>query len=150
MGVENFDKVAAAGQRQAKRARVLLSAKLRTQHGDNIEARLRDLSQKGALIECRYDLQVGSEVVFTRGTTVVPARVAWSSGGRVGLEFLRSIDESEVLVQLGRPVATATGTAAAGPQRFRRPRIGGEDMSENERKLVRNWGVAVGIAVAGD
>jgi hypothetical protein len=55
-----------------------------------------------------------------------------------------------VLVQLGRPVATATGTAAAGPQRFRRPRIGGEDMSENERKLVRNWGVAVGIAVAGD
>jgi hypothetical protein len=115
MGVENFDKVAAAGQRQAKRARVLLSARLRTQHGDDIEARLRDLSQKGALIE-----------------------------------FLRSIDESEVLVQLGRPVATATGTAAAGPQRFRRPRIGGEDMSENERKLVRNWGVAVGIAVAGD
>jgi hypothetical protein len=46
MGVENFDKVATAGQRQAKRARVLLSARLRTQHGNDIEARLRDLSQK--------------------------------------------------------------------------------------------------------
>jgi hypothetical protein len=144
MGVENFGNAGQAGQRQAKRARVLLAAKLKTAEGE-IDARLRDLSQKGALVECREWLDVGSEVIFTRGITTVPARVAWTNSGRVGLEFLRSIDESEVLVQLGR------GSNANAPQqRFRRPRIGGEDMSETERKLVRNWGVAVGIAVSGD
>jgi hypothetical protein len=144
MGVENFGDMAKTGQRQAKRARVLIAAKLKTANGE-IDARLRDLSQKGALVECREWLEAGEEVVFTRGTTVVPARIAWASGGRVGLEFLRSIDESEVLVQLGR---TASGNAPT--QRFRRPRIGGEDMNETERKLVRNWGVAVGIAISGD
>jgi hypothetical protein len=144
MGVENFVNQANEGNRSAKRARVLLSAKLKTQHGE-VEARLRDLSQKGALVECNERLAVGSEVVFTRGITVVPARVAWSSAGRVGLEFLRTIDESEVLVQLGR-----SSNPNAPQQRFRRPRIGGEDMSETERKLVRHWGVTVGIAVSGD
>jgi hypothetical protein len=142
MGVENFVNQANEGNRTAKRARVLLAAKLKTDNGE-VEARLRDLSQKGALIECNEPLAVGSEVVFTRGTTIVPARVAWSNSGRVGLEFLRSIDESEVLVQLGR------SSSNVPQQRFRRPRIGGEDMSETERKLVRNWGVTVGIAVQG-
>ncbi len=146
MGVENFPQVTKGGQRQAKRARVLLAARLRTEHGE-VDARLRDLSQKGALIECRDYVAVGSEVVFTRGNTIVPARVAWANGGRIGLEFLRSIDESEVLVQLGRP---ASGAGAPAQQRFRRPRIGGEDLSETERLQVRNWGVAVGIAVSGD
>ncbi|HEX8401521.1 MAG TPA: PilZ domain-containing protein [Allosphingosinicella sp.] len=141
MGVENFVNEVNAGQRSAKRARVLLSAKLKTADGE-LECRLRDLSQKGALIECRNHLAVGSEVVFTRGATIVPARVAWASAGRIGLEFLRSIDESEVLVQLGR-------SSSVPQQRFRRPRIGGEDLSETERKLVRSWGVAVGIAVTG-
>jgi hypothetical protein len=122
---------------------VLLAAKLKTQYGE-VEARLRDLSQKGALIECNEDLAVGSEVVFTRGITIVPARVAWTNHGRVGLQFLRSIDESEVLVQLGR------SSSNTPQQRFRRPRIGGEAMSETERKLVQTWGVAVGIAVSGD
>jgi hypothetical protein len=149
MGVQNFGKISAAGQRQAKRARVLLAARLRTEDGGDIDARLRDLSQKGALVECRQPLPVGSEVVFTRGNTVVPARVAWANGGRIGLEFLRNIDESEVLVQLGR-ASPGAASAPPAPSRFRRPRIGGEDMSENERQLVRNWGVAVGITVAGD
>lgn len=143
MGVENFLGEANEGNRRAKRARVLLAAKLKTQWGE-VEARLRDLSQKGALVECSKRLDVGSEVVFTRGDTIVPARVAWAASGRVGLEFLRSIDESEVLVQLGRPPSSN-----APQQRFRRPRIGGEDLSDTERNLVRNWGVAVGINVSG-
>ena len=143
MGVENFVGQANEGNRTAKRARVLLAAKLKTEWGE-LEARLRDLSQKGALVECNTPLPVGSEVVFTRGVTIVPARVAWAASGRLGLEFLRSIDESEVLVQLGR-----SSSGNAPQQRFRRPRIGGEDLSETERKLVHNWGVAVGINVSG-
>lgn len=141
MGVENFGQ-AQAGKRSVKRARVLLAARLQTKSGD-IEGRLRDLSRKGALIECKERVEVGSEVVFARGGTVVPARVAWTSGNRVGLEFLRPIDESEVLVQLGR----APSAAHPALQRFRRPRLQGERLSEQERKLAEAWGLSVGLAI---
>ena len=142
MGVENFGGVS-AGKRSTKRNRVLLAARLRTSLGE-MDARLRDLSQKGALVECNELLEVGDEVVFIRGSTIVPARVAWTGGGnRIGLEFLRSIAESEVLVQLGRSNTSQT------QQRFRRPALH-EGLSEHERKLAQVWGVSVGINISGD
>ena len=138
MGVENFVKPAAAGQRQAKRARVLLTGKLQTPLGET-DARLRDISRRGALVECAQVPAVGSEVVFSRGSAVVPARVAWTGGGRVGLEFHYAIDENEVLVQLKK-------APAAAPQRFRRPGLN-EDLTDHDRNLARAWGVTVGIAL---
>jgi hypothetical protein len=142
MGVENFPGTTTSGQRSAKRNRVLLAARLMTSFGD-VEARLRDLSRKGALVECNEPFAVGDELVFTRGATTVPARVAWTGGNRIGLEFLRMIDESEVLVQLGR------GASNQSQQRFRRPALH-EGLSEHERKLARMWGASVGITVTGD
>ena len=142
MGAEGFANVSQAGNRTAKRARVLLAAKLRTPNGE-VDAKLRDLSQKGALVECAKAFPVDAELVFSRGATVVPARVAWSAAGRIGLEFMRPIDESEVLVQLGR------GKAIAPAQRCRRPRVLGTDMTEQEKNLARVWGVQVGISVTG-
>jgi len=142
MGVETFGDAGVTGKRQAKRARVLLAARLETSAGQ-VEARLRDLSRKGALVECSIAPPVGSEVVFTRGSTCVPARVAWTAGNRVGLEFAYMIDENEVLVQLGR-----TSNDQNQP-RFRRPSLFG-DMSEHEKQLARMWGVSVGIAVPGE
>jgi hypothetical protein len=140
MGVENFTKATQDGKRSVKRARVLLAATLQTPTGE-VEARLRDLSRRGALVECADTLEAGSEIVFARGNTVVPARVAWASGNRVGLEFHRMIDESEVLVQLNR-----TSGGAVQP-RFRRPRLFGEGLSEQELTMVRKWGASVGIAI---
>jgi hypothetical protein len=145
MGVENFPSMigtATTGQRSAKRNRVLLAARLETPMGE-VDARLRDLSQKGALVECEQRLQVGDEVVFKRGTTIVPARVAWTGAGRVGLEFNREIDEGEVLVQLGRAPSNNN------QQRFRRPALHGT-LSDQERKLAQLWGVSVGINYSGD
>jgi hypothetical protein len=139
MGVQSFVDGPVAGKRKAKRARVLLAARLRI-GGAEVDARLRDLSQKGALVECAGAPQVGSEVVFSRGSISVPARVAWAGEGKVGLEFAYMIDESEVLVQLKR-----TATDHNQP-RFRRPRLG-EDMSAQEKKLAQLWGVSVGIAL---
>ncbi|HYJ31147.1 MAG TPA: PilZ domain-containing protein [Allosphingosinicella sp.] len=139
MGVENIVKAATmAGQRQAKRARVLLAGKLQTASGE-VDARLRDISSKGALVECCDVPPVGSEVVFSRGQTVVPARVAWTLAGRVGLEFHYPIDENEVLVQLKK------APAAQGP-RFRRPGLN-EGLSGDDLKVARAWGVTVGIAL---
>src|SRR3546814_20344497 len=102
MGVETFGEVSRTSQRRAKRSRVLLSARLRTDAGE-FDARLRDLSRKGALVECQGDLSVGDEIIFTRGQTVVPARVAWIGGNRLGIEFLQMIYESEVRVQISKP-----------------------------------------------
>jgi PilZ domain-containing protein len=136
MGVENFQNASAGSKRTAKRARVLLAAKLQTPFGE-VEARLRDLSRKGALIECTQVPPVGTEVVFIRGTTVVPARVAWAGKDRVGLEFHYMIDEQEVLVHITRRTQPK-------PESFRRPGLK-ETLSEDQRKVARAWGVAVGI-----
>jgi hypothetical protein len=132
-----------SGKRSAKRARVLLAAKLKTVAGE-IDVRLRDLSRKGALVECTAVPPVGSEVMFTRGSTSVPARVAWVASNRVGLEFAYMIDEQEVLVQLKRT------TGDQNQPRFRRPRLFGEEMSDQEKKLARLWAASVGIAVPGE
>jgi len=138
MGVENIVKASMSGQRQAKRARVLLAGKLQTPFGE-VDARLRDISRKGALVECAKVPPVGSDVVFSRGQTVVPARVAWGAAGRVGLEFHYPIDENEVLVQLKK------APAAQGP-RFRRPGLS-EGLNADDLKVARAWGVTVGIAL---
>jgi len=139
MGADNFVNSDIGGKRNAKRARVLLAARLQTPFGE-VDARLRDLSRKGALVECTTQPPVGSEVVFMRGSTVVPARVAWAGGGRVGLEFVYPIDEQEVLVQLRK------GPVAGGGQRFRRPGLN-EDLSDKERRLAEAWGVTVGLSL---
>ena len=143
MGVEQFVDGPVAGKRQAKRARVLLAAKLQTANGE-IEARLRDLSRKGALVECQTVPPVGTELVFNRGSTSIPARVAWTGSDRVGLEFAYMIDEHEVLVQLKRT------SGDQNQPRFRRPRLFGEGMSHQEKQLARLWGASVGIAIPGE
>ena len=136
MGIENFPNGGAGSKRSAKRARVLLTAKLQTPYGE-VDARLRDLSRKGALVECAQVPPVGTEVVFLRGATVVPARVAWAGADRVGLEFHYMIDEQEVLVHITR-------RPPAKPESFRRPGLK-ESLPEDQRKVARAWGVAVGI-----
>lgn len=155
MGVEGPLEAGEAGKRKEKRARVLLAAKIRTAAGEE-DVRLRDLSRKGALIECDVPPPKGSEVIFARGTTVVPAQVAWAAGRRAGLEFLQMIDESEVLGHVGRPAAARTEPEPPphyqqhSHQRFRRPRIAGEGLSAHDRKLAEVWGVQVGISVSDD
>jgi hypothetical protein len=143
MGVEHFVDGPVAGKRQAKRARVLLAAKLQTANGE-LDARLRDLSRKGALVECQSPPPVGTELVFNRGNTSIPARVAWTGPGRVGLEFAYMIDEHEVLVQLKRT------TSDQNQPRFRRPRLFGEQMTNHEKQIARLWGASVGIAIPGE
>ena len=142
MGADNFVSSGVGGKRATRRARVLLAAKLQTSFGE-VDCRLRDLSRKGALVECGHLPPVGTEVTFVRGSTIVPARVAWTGAGRVGLEFLFMIDEQEVLVQLKRKASNQSF------ERFRRPGLN-EDMTEDARKLAREWGVTVGLTVPSD
>ena len=144
MGAEIFQKTT-TGNRASKRARVLLAAKLQTTFGE-VEARLRDLSRKGALLECQQCPNVGSAVVFIRGETVVNARVAWTSDKRVGIEFDRMIDEHELLIHVGKPSKPNAQTAY--PQSYRRPGIG--RMSAEDRKIAQAWSISVGLTLPED
>ena len=137
MGVESFDS-SVTGKRGAKRARVLLAAKLHTAVG-LVDARLRDLSRKGALIECKTPLELGTEVVFERGATRLDATVAWAADGRIGLEFAHAIDEQELLVHIGRPQARPVP-----PSPYARSGIM-RSMTARDRDAARAWSVAVGL-----
>ncbi|MDB5699612.1 MAG: PilZ protein [Alphaproteobacteria bacterium] len=102
MGMEDEDD--GAHKRRSKRSLVLIAAKVRLPSG-LMDVRLRNLSQNGALLEAETMPPVNCELVFERGETIVPARVAWAARGRFGIEFLTPIEESEVLVHVGRPRA---------------------------------------------
>ena len=134
--------------RKTRRARVFLAAKLETARGP-VDARLRDLSRKGALVECRRPPAVGEEVVFSRGETLIPSRIAWVSGNRIGLEFKESIAESEVLVHVNRaPPAPQNHVQAMERQLAnadcRRPNFS-DRMSDYDRKLARVIGASLGV-----
>lgn len=137
MGVEPFETVE-AGQRASRRARVLLAAKLHTPAGIS-DARLRDLSRHGALIESPAIVKAGMKVTFERGASHVPATVAWATGLRIGLEFDHPIDESELLIHIGR-----AQTAAAVPSSYSRSGIM-RGMSAQDRRVAQAWSVAVGL-----
>lgn len=134
-------------KRGAKRARVLLAARLRTTGGE-IDVRLRDLSCKGALLESSCPLAVGDSVVFARNQTVVPARVAWISGNRVGIEFENPIEESEVLIHVNRAPPPNEGRAQEQLKQaqFRRPNFS-ERLSDYDRKLARVIGATLGVSL---
>ena len=137
MGVEGFE-TSATGKRASRRARVLLSAKLHTPQGEH-EARLRDISRSGALIESPALVKPGLPVTFERGTSCVAATVAWSDGYRIGLCFEHPVDEGELLVHINRATP-----AAPAPVSYSRPGIG-RSMSGKELRLAQAWSVAVGL-----
>jgi len=136
MGVEPFETVE-AGKRASKRARVLLAAKLHTPSGV-YDARLRDLSRHGALIESPALVKPGMAVTFERGASRVTGTIAWASGIRIGLAFDHPIDENELLIHIGR------ATPMAAPIGYGRSGIA-HGMSARERRMAQAWSVAVGL-----
>ena len=123
-------------KRRSKRSLVLLTAKIRTPKGV-LDVRLRNLSQNGALLESETLPEVGCELVFERGDTIVPARVAWASNGRFGIEFVEPIEESEVLVHVGR--GTRPPSRHEPPSIYRRTGFRGNQLSREDREVAAAW-----------
>lgn len=86
-------------KRDPKRSRVFLSAKVDSGSG-TFEARIRDISTTGALLESDFPPGAGDFVDLTCGRSRMRARVVWSERGWFGVEF-------EAPLQMGRLVDPA-------------------------------------------
>jgi hypothetical protein len=120
--------------RRNKRALVLIAGKVRTERG-TVEVRLRNLSRNGALLEADFPPPEGTEVVFERGDTIAPARVAWVSSSRFGIQFDHPIQESEVLIHIGK----AQHNGDADPRSFRRSGFRERSLNPVERHIGEAW-----------
>ena len=91
-----------------------------------IDVRVRNISTKGAMIESPTTMEVGSEPVLQLSDTVfIPARVAWTISGQMGVKFHAEFDLA--LLAQTRPVIVQTSWAppdsaiqAAWERRLRR------------------------------
>jgi hypothetical protein len=85
--------------RREQRFSVDLPATLRGEASE-IPVRLLDLSRGGALGACPFPPPAACSLTLVRGVLAIEARVAWARRGRFGLEFVRPIRATELLVQL--------------------------------------------------
>lgn len=70
--------------------------------GRSHSAKLRNLSQGGAMVEADVRLFAGDEIDFKCGAIDVRARVAWHSGRSFGLQFLHPVPEKDLHDQILR------------------------------------------------
>ena len=73
-------------KREPKRSRVFLVAQVDSGSGP-ADARIRDISRSGALVQSDSPAEVGACVRLTCGEARISARVAWAEQGFFGLEF---------------------------------------------------------------
>lgn len=131
--------------RKGKRARVLFKATIRARDGES-EARIRDLSKLGALIEMDAPPALDSDVLFVRGRISAAARVAWMGGNRAGLQFESPINEKELLAQSHTGAKAQVGRLARCNADYRRPGVQQIQLSARERKLARVWAAQMGLS----
>ena len=88
-------------RRECKRSRVMLSATMMTGAAE-VGVVIRDISSSGAMITTPVAPCVGSYVTLRRDAICVVAQVVWQEGRKVGLHFRGRIDETALLIALGR------------------------------------------------
>jgi hypothetical protein len=86
--------------------RVLLRATLECGRSQ-IPVTLCDISRGGARVLCAIGVPVGSDVIFRRGSISVAAQVVRAEDHHVALSFKEQIDETALLINIGRPELSA-------------------------------------------
>ena len=119
-------------KRAARRARVLLGARLHSEAG-SADAFIRDLSRDGALIASRAMVAPGARIVLTRADFAVPGRVAWAENGRMGLTFDWPVHEAALMVPAPPPPVPDQPHARPG---FRAT----AELSDKDRETLEIWG----------
>lgn len=116
--------------RRSPRSRVLLSATLEC--GDRtLPVTLRDLSERGALVETEGRLVADCEVWFCRNGLRMKGHVAWTDGKRAGIVFSQALKADDVLRYINRAEPRTVDETA-----HRRPALTRPGMSGEERRRV--------------
>lgn len=102
-------------KREPKRSRVFLVAQIKSGAG-SAEARVRDISRSGALVQCDQPQQVGASVRMICGGVQLDARVAWADEGCFGLEFETPLLVGSLVDQSGSKLSVSA------PRSYRRGR----------------------------
>jgi PilZ domain len=132
--------------RKGKRSHVLFKATIRWRGGEG-EARIRDLSRLGALVEMDRPPTLHTGVLFVRGSISVGARIAWIAGQRAGLQFDSPIDEKKLLAQRHSvPPNAPRGHFVPSDGNYRRPGIQFVKMTDEERRVARMWAERMGLS----
>ena len=79
-----------------KRSNVFMAASLKTENdtSDVQLVRIRDISAGGAKVQGPM-LDVGTQIILTRGRFTIPARVVWCGDAQFGVAFDKPINVDE-------------------------------------------------------
>ena len=87
-------------KRDRKRSRVFLHAQVGSAAG-RFEARIRDISTTGALLEADVLPEAGAHIHLACGRTSIYGRVVWAKGGWFGVEFHAPLQASRLVDPAG-------------------------------------------------
>jgi hypothetical protein len=130
-----MDESSPVQNRRRRRANVLLTAIVES-CGRTLDAKLRNLSAEGALIEADVLPPEGTEISFRRGDLAVPGKVIWTSNRRAGIQFHTPLTPESLLRHVPTPRPRVLPS-------FRRPGLAPQPTTSAERSLEKLWGVAV-------
>lgn len=123
-------------ERRSERANVILTAMIE-HRGARVPVRVRNLSQHGVLVVGEGIPAAETQVTFRCNGASVESWVAWSRDGRAGIQFGIPLQPEALAQREAVPlVAIANDTREVD---FRRPGFRGNQMTDEERKIVEEW-----------
>ena len=126
-----MDMSQSAQNRQSRRSPVFLTATLEGDSGV-VSVILRNMSEKGALVEGDRLPDEGAEVFFERKSIRVKARIVWVHERYAGVAFNRELQPEELLRNIPQPRARADTDT-------RRPGFVSKPLTDSERKVLEMW-----------
>ena len=105
--------------------------------------KLRNLSERGALIEGERLPLEGSSALFERNDLRIKSRVVWVEGRYAGVAFDTPLKTEDVLRNIPKPKAKAQ-------QDFRRPGLACRPLSDYERQMLDKWMTSSPVATLGE
>lgn len=112
---------------------MLLAASLEV-GGVRLPVKLRNLSEKGALIDGDHLPPAGTATIFCRKDLRLRSQVVWVHGKLAGIAFDEELERAAVLRQVSRQQARPVP-----PRLYARPAVSRHDLSPTERRWLDAW-----------
>jgi hypothetical protein len=123
-------------ERRSARANVILKAVIEW-HGGRANVRVGNLSAHGALVIGEGLPVRDTNVTFRCHETAVSGWIMWATAERAGIQFEQPVDPEAVAHRPAPPKAQISPDTRELD--FRRPGFRGNQMTDEERKMVEEW-----------